>query len=263
MAVFSIYRYASLSWRRQWRGSSYFNEILAGFFDSILTTMRIPLLRRRFTSMFNTYRDRVHDHLNTIDPTNFPRFGQSNISAADIFVHMCRFEGDHRLARLGFACDDGAHQPAPLIKTHSVTFVLLEHRISLAEHGFTGKPTLQLWLSSYLHKVEDTSPQCQTCYMPCSCSSLSLAPLPWIWIHIPPEYDQLFVPSTALTFRQHPGPDVYYTLVGVIYVGGITSRPVGGACLESGGCMMEWRTRVDPCWIRSRTMSNSLNSDSG
>ena len=37
-----------------WRDSSDFNEMLSGFFDNILTTMRIPLLRRRLPSLFNS-----------------------------------------------------------------------------------------------------------------------------------------------------------------------------------------------------------------
>ena len=95
MVTFSTYRYANSSWKQGWRDSSNFNEMLGCFFDSILTTMRIPLLRRRLPSLFNTYWDRVRDHLSAIDPISFPRLGQNEIAVSDIFVHMCRFRLSH------------------------------------------------------------------------------------------------------------------------------------------------------------------------
>ena len=54
MMAFSMYRYASLSWRRRRRGFSDFNGMLAGFFGNILMTVRIPLLRGRLPSIFST-----------------------------------------------------------------------------------------------------------------------------------------------------------------------------------------------------------------
>ena len=52
MVTFSAYRYTSLSWGQGWRDSSDFNEILHFFFDSILSTTLIPLLRRWLPSLF-------------------------------------------------------------------------------------------------------------------------------------------------------------------------------------------------------------------
>jgi hypothetical protein len=218
MVAFSMYRYASLPWRQQWRGSSDFNGMLAGFFDNILVTVRMPLLHRQLPSLFNGYRDRVRDHLNAIDPTCFPRFGQNNVAASEIFVQMCRFEGNRRPVHLKFTCDNGTHQP--VTKTYTTTFILMTHEAPPAEHSFSGKPTIQLWLSDYFRQIEDDPPQCQTCHTPCSPSSLSFTPLPWIWFDIPQGHDQRFALSTALTIRQYPGPDVSYTLTGIIYAGG-------------------------------------------
>ena len=52
MVTFSAYRYTSSSWGQGWRDSSDFNEILHFFFDSILSTTLIPLLRRWLPSLF-------------------------------------------------------------------------------------------------------------------------------------------------------------------------------------------------------------------
>ena len=49
---FSAHRYTNSSWRQGWRDSSEFNEILHFFFDNILTTTLIPLLRRWLPSLF-------------------------------------------------------------------------------------------------------------------------------------------------------------------------------------------------------------------
>ena len=75
MVTFSTYRYANPTWRQQWRRSSDFNGMLTHFFDTILTTMRIPLLRGQLPSLFNLYRDQVRDHLSAINPTDFPCLG--------------------------------------------------------------------------------------------------------------------------------------------------------------------------------------------
>ena len=183
MVTFSTYRYANSSWRQGWRDSSNFNEMLGCFFDSILTTMRIPLLRRRLPSLFNTYRDRVRDHLSAIDPISFPRLGQNEVAVSDIFVHMCRFEGNRPLVSLKFTCHDGSHQPRT--KEYGVAFILLVHNMSPAERGFTEKPTLQLWLSSYFCKIRAKRRQCRLCDTPYYHSSFSVVPLPWIWIDVP------------------------------------------------------------------------------
>ena len=160
MVTFSAYRYASSSWRWQGyqRDSSDFNEMLGCFFNNILTTTRIPLLRRWLPSLFNTYRDWVRDQLSAIDPINFPRFGQNQIAASDVFVHLCRFEGDRPLVSLKFTCDDELHQPQT--KEYGVTFILLVHNLNVspAEHGFTEKPTFQLWLSNYFCKIRAKPP---------------------------------------------------------------------------------------------------------
>jgi hypothetical protein len=66
----------------------------------------------------------------------------------------------------------------------------------------TKKPTLQLWLSGYIRKTRAKPPQCRLCDTPYFHSALSVIPLPWIWIDIPPRCDQLFTISTALTLGQ-------------------------------------------------------------
>lgn len=218
MVIFSTYRYADLSWRREWCGSSDFNRMTAGFFDHILTAMRTPLIRSQLPSLFNMYRDRVRDYLNTIDPDNFPRFGENNVAVSDIFVHMCRLNGDPRLAHLKAGCNDSSHQP--LIKGYSLTFILLSHTLSLGERGTReNRPTLQLWISSYLRELKARRPPCRVCRIPCSHSSLTFTPLPWIWIDIPPEFDDPFTPSTTLTFERDSEPNIDYTLSGIIYAG--------------------------------------------
>ena len=98
------------------------------------------LLRRRLPSLFNTYRDRVRDCLSSVNPTGLPRFGQVPIPASDIFVHMCRFEGDRHLVSFKFTCNDKSHWPRT--KGSSATFVLVVHSMSPAEDGLIEKPTL-------------------------------------------------------------------------------------------------------------------------
>ena len=142
--------------------------------------MQIPLLCRQLPSLFTTYWDRVRDHLNTIDPISFPCFGQSPISASDIFVRMCRFEGDRHLVSLKSTCNDESHRSRT--KGYNATFVLV---VPPAEHSFTERPTLQLWVSSYFRETRADSPLCRSCHMP-HCSSLLVTPLSWIWIDIPP-----------------------------------------------------------------------------
>jgi len=207
--------------------------MLCCFFDNKLTTTRIPLLRRWLPSLFNTYRDQVCDYLSAIDPINFPRFGQNQIAASDTFVHMCRFEGDRPLVSLKFTCGVGSHQPQT--KEHGVAFILLVHNVSPAEHGFTKKPTFQLWLSSYSHKIRAKPPQCQSCHTPSYHSSLLVVPPPWIWIDIPPGGDQLFTMPTALTLEQESGSNTSYTLAGIVYAGMGHFRPVLSTLLEDGG----------------------------
>ena len=218
MAIFSAYRYADSSWRQQWRDYSDFNGMLSCFFDSILTTMRAPLRRRQLPSLFNVYRDRVRDRLSIVGPVNFPRFGPNSIAVSDVFVCISHWEGDHPLVSLKFICDDESHQPRT--EEYGATFVLLLHNVAPDEYSFTKKPTLQLWLSSYFRKMGVNPPQCQSCSTPFSRSSLSVIPLPWIWIDIPPGDDQRFTMSTALTLEQGSGPNVSYTLTGIIYEGG-------------------------------------------
>ena len=110
------------------------------------------------------------------------------------------FEGDRPLVSLKFTCDDESHQPQT--KGYGVTFIMLAHNVSPAEHGFTEKPTFQLWLSSYFRKIRTKPPHCQSCNTPYYHSSLSVVPLLWIWIDIPPGGDRLFTMSTALTLEQ-------------------------------------------------------------
>ena len=57
------------------------------------------------------------------------------------------------------------------------------------------------------------------CRTPCSSSSLTFTPLPWIWVDIPPTFLEPFVPSIVLTFEQDSGPNIGYTLNGIIYGG--------------------------------------------
>ena len=159
MVIFSAYRHTDSSWRQRWRESSGFNEMLSRSFDNILTAMRMPLLRRQLPSLFNTCRDRVRDHLSTIDPISFPRFGQSPISASDIFVRMGQLEGDRHLVSLKFTCDDKSHRSRS--KGYNATFVVVVHNVSLAE-----RPTLQLWVSSYFREMRSNSPLCRLCRTP-------------------------------------------------------------------------------------------------
>ena len=193
--------------------------MLAHFFDNILTMMRIPSLCGRLPSLFNLYRDKVRDCLSAINPTDFPRFGQIPIPAAEIFVHMGRSEGHHRLVSFKFTCDDESHLPRT--KQYGATFVLVERNTPPAGHaGFTPKPTLQQWLSSYFREMRANAPQCHSCCAPYPHSSSSVTPLPWIWIDIPNGGDRRFTLSTALTLEQESGPNTGYTLTGIIYVGG-------------------------------------------
>ena len=143
----------------------------------------MPLLRRQLPSLFIACRDRVRDHLNMIDSISFPRFGQSPISASNIFVCTCRFEGDRHLVSLKSTCDDKSHRSRT--KGYNATFVLVVHNVPPAEHSFIERPTLQLWVSSYFREMRADLPLCRSCRTP-HCSSLSVAPLSWIWINIPP-----------------------------------------------------------------------------
>ena len=161
--VESAYRCANSSWRQGWRDSLDFNKMLSGFFDKILTTMQIPLLRWWLPSLFNTYRDQVRDRLSSVDPIGLPRFGQVPIPASDIFVHMYRFEGDLHLVSFKFTCNDRSHRPRT--KGSSATFVLVVHSMSPAEHGLIEKPTLELWLSQVIstrYKPSHPSANCAT-----------------------------------------------------------------------------------------------------
>jgi hypothetical protein len=218
MVTFSAYRYADPPWRHQWRTSSDFNGTLAGFFDHILTATQIPMLRRQLPSLFNMYRDRVRDDLNAIDAVRFPRFGQNVVAASEIFDRMCNFEGTRRSVCLRFTCDNEGHQPRT--KERDLTYALIVHNPPPVEDGFAERPTLQQWLSSYINELRTNPPPCYTCSVPCSGSSLSIAPLPWIWIDIPHGGDQRFTLSTALALEQDSRPSVGYTLTGIIYVGG-------------------------------------------
>jgi len=192
--------------------------MLSRFFGDILTTTQIPLLRRRLPSLSDTYRDRVRDHLSATDFINFPRFRQSSITASDIFVRMCRFEGDRHSVSLKFSCDNESCHPQT--KEHSAAFFLLVHNAPPAGHGLVEKATFRLWLSSYFHEMRAKPPQCQLCEIPYSCSSLSIIPLPWIWIDVPLGGDQLFLSSTTLTLEQGLGSNIDYTPTSIIYVGG-------------------------------------------
>lgn len=214
-----MYRYASLSWRQEWCGSSDFNRMSAGFFDHILTAMRTPLIRRQLPSLFNMYRDRIRDHLNAIDAANFPRFGGNIVAVSDIFVRMCRFNGDPRLVSVEYSCDDPSHRP--LIKGDSLTFILIQHTLSAVDLApSTGNPpTLQQWISSYLLRLRAERPLCRTCRKLYSHSSLTFTPLPWVWIDISPQSNGLSTLSTTLAIKQDFKPDIDYTLTGIIYGG--------------------------------------------
>ena len=213
-----MYCHAVPFWRQKWCGSSDFNGMVAGYFDHILTTTRTPLIRGQLPSLFNMYRDRVRDHLNAIDPANFPWFGGNTIAVSDIFVRMCRLSGDPCLIYIEYNCDNPSHQP--LIKGNSLTFILLQHTLSAANHTPGRSPlTLWLWISSYLRELRTARPPCQTCREPCSRSLLTFAPLPWVWIDIPPQCTGLCAPSTTLAFEQEPEPSIDYALTGIIYTG--------------------------------------------
>ena len=217
MVVFTMYRYAGLPWRQEWSGSSDFNTMTASFFDRILTATKTPLIRSRLPSLFGMYRDRVCDHFNAINPTDFPRFGLNIIAVSDIFVQMCCLEGDPYLAHLESSCNDPSHQS--LIKGYNLAFIFLLHKLSMAERGSSGNhPTLQLWISSYLHKLKTKRRLCQMCRTHLS-SSLTFTPLSWIWVDVPPAFTEPFAPSIALTFKQDSGPNIGYTLNGIIYAG--------------------------------------------
>jgi hypothetical protein len=218
MATFSLYRYANPPWRQRWRGTSNFNQMLAGLFDNILTTMRVPPLRRQLPSLFNTYRDQVRDYLHELDTINFPRCGQVLAAASNIFAWMSRFEGDHHLVHLNYTCNDETHRPR--IKRYSATFVLVVYDPPQVERVSVEKPTLHTWLSNYFREMRAVQRRCKTCKEPCSRPSLSVSPLPWIWIDIPPGHDQLFSLSTMLPVEQDSGPNINYILAGIIYVGG-------------------------------------------
>ena len=159
--------------------------------------------------------------LKTIETRSF-----ISIAPSEIFVHMDRAEGYHHLVSFNFTCDNESHRPRT--KRYSATFILVEHNMPPAGHGFAERSTLQQWFSGYFRRKRTDAPQCQLCRAPCPRSLLSVTLLLWIWIDIPREGDRRFTLSTTLTLERESGPNVHYTLTGIIYVGGTLYGPFQG-----------------------------------
>ena len=120
-----------------------------------------------------------------------------------ISVWMCRFDGNPRLAHLEASCNDPSHNP--LVKAYGLAF-LISHKLPVAERGpRTSRPTIQLWISSYLRRLKAKRRLCRAYLTPCSPSSLTFTPLPWIWIDIPRDFNDPLAPSTALTIERESG----------------------------------------------------------